>query len=57
MGVSGQYGQTMAGLPVPDANGLVVAGADDPGVLVVEGDRADVIQVAWLSNAHYRTHL
>lgn len=35
-----------ARLPVPDADGLVVAGADDPGVLVVELHRPDVVQVA-----------
>jgi len=33
-------------LPVPDADGLVVAGADNPGVLVVELDDADVVEVS-----------
>jgi len=31
-------------LPVPSADGLVVAGADNPGVLVVELDGTDVVE-------------
>lgn len=34
-----------AALPVPDADGLVVRGAQDPWILVVEECCADVIQV------------
>ena len=33
-------------LPVPYPNRLVVAGADDPGELVVEEDSSDVVQMA-----------
>jgi hypothetical protein len=33
-------------LPVPYPNGLVVAGADNPGKLVVEEDGPDVVQMA-----------
>ena len=36
----------VAALPVPDADGLVVGGREDPGVLVVEHRRPDVVQVA-----------
>ena len=32
-------------LPVPDANGLVIAGTHDPGVLLVELHCPDVVQV------------
>ena len=44
--VARQHRDAGAGLPVPDADGLVVGGTDDPGVLVVELDGADVVQVA-----------
>jgi len=44
--VTGQNGDARARLPVPDADGLVVAGADNPWVLVVELDGADVIKVS-----------
>jgi len=44
--VSGQNGDASARLPVPDSNGLVVASADDPGILVVELHGADVVEVA-----------
>ena len=44
--VTGQNGDAGARLPVPDADGLVVAGADNPGVLVVELDGADVVEVS-----------
>ena len=44
--VSGEYRDAGAALPVPDPDGLVITGADDPGVLLVELDRADVVQVA-----------
>lgn len=33
-------------LPVPDANGLVVRGRNDPGKLVVEEDGADIVEMA-----------
>jgi len=44
--VTGQNGYAGARLPVPDADGLVVAGADNPGVLVVELDGADVVEMS-----------
>jgi len=44
--VASQNGDASARLPVPDANGLVVAGADNPGILVVELHGADVVEVA-----------
>lgn len=44
--VTSQNGDACARLPVPDADGLVVAGADNPWVLVVELDGADVIKVS-----------
>jgi hypothetical protein len=33
-------------LPVPDPDGLVIAGAHHPGILLMELNGADVIQVA-----------
>ena len=33
-------------LPVPDPDGLVVAGRDHPGILLVELHSPDVVQVA-----------
>ena len=39
-------GDAVSALPVPDADGLVVGGGEDPGVLVVEHRRPDVVQVA-----------
>jgi hypothetical protein len=33
-------------LPVPDANGLIVRGRDDPGKLVMEEDSADIVEMA-----------
>ncbi len=44
--VPGQHRDAGARLPVPDADGLVVGRVHDPWVLLVEGDRADVVQVA-----------
>ena len=44
--VSGEDGDAVAALPVPDADGLVVGGGEDPGVLVVEHRGPDVVQVA-----------
>lgn len=44
--VAGEHRDAGAGLPVPDADGLVVGRAHDPGVFVVELDGADVVQVA-----------
>ena len=44
--VPGEDGDAGAGLPVPDADRLVVGGREDPGVLVVEHRRADVVQMA-----------
>ena len=38
--------QQGAVLPVPYPDGLVVAGADDPGELVVEEDGADIVEMA-----------
>lgn len=36
--VARQDGDTLSTLPVPNANGLVVGGGQDPGMLVVEVD-------------------
>ena len=44
--VSGEGRDALARLPVPDADDLVVGGAEDPGELVVELDGADVIEMA-----------
>ena len=41
-----EHADAGAALPVPDADGLVVAGGDHPGVLLVELHRPDVVQVA-----------
>lgn len=38
MVVARQDGDTLSTLPVPNANGLVVGGGQDPGMLVVEVD-------------------
>ena len=40
-----EHADAGARLPVPDADGLVVAGGHDPRVLRVEGHRPDVVQV------------
>ncbi|RUS27656.1 hypothetical protein BC938DRAFT_482933 [Jimgerdemannia flammicorona] len=44
--MSCQDRDTIAALPIPDADRLIVGGADNPGILVVEEDGADVIQMA-----------
>ena len=44
--VAGEDGDAVAALPVPDADGLVVGGREDPGVLVVEHGGPDVVEVA-----------
>ena len=41
-----QHADAGSALPIPDANGLVIRGGDNPGVLIVELHRPDVIQVA-----------
>mmetsp|Transcript_19296 Transcript_19296/g.34408 ORF Transcript_19296/g.34408 Transcript_19296/m.34408 type:complete len:239 (-) Transcript_19296:494-1210(-) len=46
MVVPRQHCDAGAGLPVPDADGLIIAPAHDPGVFLVELDRPDVVQVA-----------
>jgi len=46
VGVAGEDGDTGTGGRVPDANGLVIRRRHDPRHLVVELDRANVIQVA-----------
>lgn len=44
--VSGENGDTSSRLPVPNANRLIVAGAHDPRVLVMELYGANVIEVS-----------
>lgn len=44
--VAGEDGDAGPGLPVPDADGLVVGGAQNPGIFMVEGCGSDVVQVA-----------
>ena len=44
--VPGQDRDAVPALPVPDADGLVVAGGQDPWVLVVEHRRSDVVKMA-----------
>ena len=46
MVVAGQDRYACPRLPVPDADGLVIAGADNPGVLIVKLYSSDVVQVA-----------
>ena len=46
MVVPGEDADASPGLPIPDPDGLVVRGGENPGVLVVEHSRADVVQVA-----------
>lgn len=41
-----QNGNAVTTLPVPDANRLVVRGANYPGIFMVEEDGANIIQVA-----------
>lgn len=43
--VAGENGNALARLPVPDPDRLVVGSGEDPGVLVVEVDGADVVEV------------
>lgn len=43
--VARQYGDTLPTLPVPDPNGLIIRSREDPRVLVVEVDGADVVEV------------
>ena len=46
VGVTGEDGETGAGLPVPYAEGLVVRGREDPWELVVKKDGANVVEVS-----------
>jgi hypothetical protein len=46
VGVAGEDGQAGPGLPVPNANGLIIGGGEDPGEFVVKKDGADVVQVS-----------
>mmetsp|Transcript_33211 Transcript_33211/g.93100 ORF Transcript_33211/g.93100 Transcript_33211/m.93100 type:complete len:269 (+) Transcript_33211:2194-3000(+) len=45
MNVSRQCGNTLPGLPVPDKNGLVVGGAQDPGTNFVELDGSNIVKM------------
>ena len=44
--VAGEHGDAGARLPIPNANGLVVAGTQDPRILVVKLHGADVVEMA-----------
>lgn len=43
--VPSQYTNASATLPVPDADGLIVRSAEDPGILLMEHSGPDVIQM------------
>jgi len=43
--VARQHADAVARLPVPDADGLIVGGAQNPRVFVVEGHRTHVVQM------------
>lgn len=43
--VAGQHRNASARLPIPDANGLIVGGAQNPRIFVMEECRSDVIQM------------
>ena len=44
--VAGENADARPRLPVPDPNGLIVGGRENPGVFVVEHRRPDVVQMA-----------
>lgn len=44
--MAGQHTDASTRLPVPHANGLIIAGTDDPGILCVELHCSDIVQVA-----------
>ena len=46
MVVTGEDGDALARLPVPDSDGLIVGGGEDPGMFVVEVDGTDVVEMA-----------
>ena len=43
--VAGEDADARPGLPVPDSDGLIIGGRQDPGVLVVEHRRTNVVQM------------
>ena len=44
--VASKHGDTSPRLPVPNADSLIVTSTHNPGVLVVELDSADVVEMA-----------
>lgn len=45
MVVTGENADAGAGLPVPDSDGLIVRGGQDPGIFRVEECRSNVIKM------------
>ena len=43
--VTGEDGDTLPRLPIPDSDSLIVRGGEDPGVFVVKVDGTDVVEM------------